>query len=199
MRLCLWSLVLALVSGLFGAGASAADAPPNILFIFTDDHSANAMSCYGSKINQTPNLDRIAKEGMRFNNCLVTNAICGPSRAVILTGKHSHINGFRMNVGGNFDGSQQTFPKLLQKAGYQTAIVGKWHLTSEPQGFDYYETLYDQGPYYNPPMNRNGERIKHTGYTTEIITDLSLKWLEESRDKSKPFMLMFQHKAPHRE
>ncbi len=199
MRLCLWSLVLALVSGLFGAGASAADAPPNILFIFTDDHSANAMSCYGSKINQTPNLDRIAKEGMRFNNCLVTNAICGPSRAVILTGKHSHINGFRMNVGGNFDGSQQTFPKLLQKAGYQTAIVGKWHLTSEPQGFDYYETLYDQGPYYNPPMNRNGERIKHTDYTTEIITDLSLKWLEESRDKSKPFMLMFQHKAPHRE
>ena len=170
---------------------------PNILFIFTDDHASHAMSCYGSRINQTPNLDRIAKGGMLFQNCLVTNSICGPSRAVILTGKYSHLNGFIQN-GDKFDGSQQTFPKLLQKVGYQTAIVGKWHLATTPTGFDYSEVLIGQGPYYNPPMLKNGERTKHTGYTTDIITDLALDWLQNERDQSKPFMLMFQHKAPHR-
>lgn len=176
----------------------AADARPNIVFIFTDDHAPHAMSCYGSKVNKTPHLDRIAQEGMLFKNCLCTNALCGPSRAVILTGKYSHLNGFKQN-GDKFDGSQQTMPKLLQKAGYQTAVVGKWHLETDPTGFDYWEILIGQGPYYNPPMIKNGERVKHTGYTTDIITDLSLDFLKTKRDPNKPFLLMFQHKAPHRE
>ncbi|MEN1678926.1 MAG: sulfatase [Planctomycetota bacterium] len=181
------------------------DERPNILFIFTDDHAAHAMSCYGSVINQTPGLDRIAAEGMRFDNCLCTNALCGPSRATVLTGKYSHLNGFRMN-GDKFDGTQQTFPKLLQKAGYSTAVIGKWHLGEHmpPLGFDYSHVLIGQGPYYNPTMllDENGDgqqtRVKHTGYTTELITDFSLKWLSEGRDTSKPFLLMCQHKAPHR-
>ena len=183
------------------AGATTARAAkrPNILFIFTDDHAAHAMSCYGSKINSTPNLDRIANNGMLFTNCFCTNSICGPSRAVIQTGKHSHLNGFVRN-GNRFDGSQQTFPKLLQKAGYQTAIVGKWHLATAPQGFDYSEVLKGQGPYYNPPMLLNGDPkpVRHVGYTTDVITDLALDWLKEKRDTEKPFMLMYQHKAPHR-
>ncbi|MCH8822748.1 MAG: sulfatase [Planctomycetes bacterium] len=170
---------------------------PNIVFIFADDHAYQAISAYGSVINKTPNIDRLASGGMLFENCFVTNSICGPSRAVILTGKYSHINGFYRN-GLKFDGSQQTFPKLLQIAGYQTAIIGKWHLGSDPTGFDYWDILVGQGPYYNPPMINNGERVKRTGYTTNIITDLALDWLKSGRDESKPFMLMFQHKAPHR-
>ncbi|MCA9114489.1 MAG: sulfatase-like hydrolase/transferase [Planctomycetaceae bacterium] len=177
--------------------AAAAPARPNILFIFTDDHAAHAMSCYGSKINTTPNLDRIAAGGMRFDRCYCTNSLCGPSRAVILTGKHSHLNGFMKN-GDRFDGGQQTFPKLLQQAGYQTAVIGKWHLGTSPTGFDNWHVLIGQGPYYNPTMIDNGERVKHTGYTTDIITDLALETLK-NRDPEKPFMLMFQHKAPHRE
>ncbi len=179
---------------------------PNILFIFTDDHAAHALSCYGSKINQTPHLDRIAREGMLFQNCFCTNALCGPSRAVIQTGKYSHLNGFRMN-GDRFNGRQQTFPKLLQKAGYHTAVIGKWHLGEHlaPQGYNYSEVLIGQGPYYNPRMLRDAdgsgkqERVQHIGYTTDIITDLALEWLRNGRDTSKPFMLMYQHKAPHRE
>ena len=179
----------------------AADNRPNILFIFTDDHAYQAISAYGSNRNQTPNLDRLAKEGMLFTNCCVTNSICGPSRAVIQTGKYGHLIGFTTNF-DKLDTSQQTFPKLLQKSGYQTAVIGKWHLGNEANansaGYDYTEVLIDQGPYYNPPMIRNGEKIQHTGKTTHIITDLSLQWLNQ-RDKSKPFMLMTQHKAPHRE
>ncbi len=187
---------LAFVLTLGLCGAAHAAKRPNIVFIFTDDHAAHAISAYGSKINTTPNIDKIAKDGMRFDYCLVTNSICGPSRATILSGKYSHANGFYRN-GNLFDGSQWTFPKALQKAGYQTAMIGKWHLSSDPTGFDYWEVLYGQGPYYNPPMKRNGERVNHVGYTTDVITDQTLKWLD-SRDKSKPFMLMFQHKAPHR-
>lgn len=192
-------LTLLAVLGAISPVVHAADSRPNIVFIFTDDHAAHAMSCYGSKINTTPNLDRIANEGMLFTNCFCTNSICGPSRAVIQTGKHSHLNGFVRN-GNRFDGSQQTFPKLLRKVGYQTAVVGKWHLASAPQGFDYSEVLKGQGPYYNPPMllNGNPKPVQHTGYTTDIITDLALNWLKQKRDKDKPFMLMFQHKAPHR-
>ena len=136
---------------------------PNILFVFTDDHGAQALSAYGSNRNQTPHMDRIAKEGMLFRNCFVTNSICGPSRAVIQTGKHSHLNGFIRN-GNTFDGSQQTFPKLLQKAGYQTAVIGKWHLKSTPVGFDYFNVLIGQGPYYNPPMKTAEGTTKHVGY-----------------------------------
>ena len=185
-----------LISALLAADLSAAAPRPNIILIFTDDHASHALSCYGSKINKTPQLDRLASEGMLFRNCFCTNSICAPSRAVILTGKHSHLNGVIDNR-VRFDGQQQTFPKLLQKAGYQTAMIGKWHLKSRPTGFDHYEVLIGQGPYYNPPMIRNGSRVKHTGYTTDIITNIALKFLK-GRDTAKPFMLMFQHKAPHR-
>jgi len=175
----------------------AAARRPNILFIFTDDHASHAISAYGSKINKTPNLDRLANEGMLFRNCFVTNSICAPSRAVILTGKHSHLNGVIDNR-VRFDGSQQTFPKLLRKAGYQTAMIGKWHLKSDPTGFDYWSVLPGQGTYYNPVMKTAEGKAKYTGYTTDIVTDLTLNWLKSGRDKSKPFMLMCQHKAPHR-
>ncbi len=177
------------------AGAKARQ--PNIIFIFTDDHASHAISAYGSRINKTPNIDRLAQEGMLFRHCLVTNAICGPSRACILTGKYSHKNGFYRN-GNRFDGSQMTFPKILQNHGYQTALVGKWHLGTRPTGFDYWEVLKGQGPYYNPEMlNQNGSH-RYTGYTTDIITDLTIQWLDQKRDRDRPFLLMYQHKAPHR-
>jgi len=186
----------------FGASVAAAADRPNLVFIFTDDHCEQALSAYDPARITTPNLDRLAKEGMRFDRCYVTNSICGPSRAVIQTGKYSHLNGFLTN-GNKFNGDQQTFPKMLQKNGYQTAIVGKWHLKSTPQGYDDYDVLKGQGPYYNPPMisaDENGQPklTPHSGYTTEIITDKALTWLKEDRDSDKPFMLMYQHKAPHR-
>ncbi len=195
-------LLLACCVG-FGWLASAAPKQPNILFIFSDDHAYQAISAYqhSIKLVQTPNIDRLAKEGMIFHRAMVPNSICGPSRATVMTGKYNHLNGFYNNSNSKFDGTQQTFPRLLKAAGYQTAIVGKWHLTgAEPSslGFDYWEILPGQGVYYNPPMNRMGQQVKHTGYTTDIITDLSLDWLKK-RDKSKPFLMMAQHKAPHRE
>jgi arylsulfatase A-like enzyme len=211
-RLCVHTLIVALAVLVFSRPLAAAERP-NILFIFTDDHAAHSMSCYGSKINKTPNLDRIANEGMRFDRCYCTNSICGPSRAVIQTGKHSHVNGFMTN-GNTFDGRQQTFPRLLRNVGYQTAVIGKWHLKSAPQGFDYWQVLIGQGPYYNPPMmeglgdpsnasenpaaTKVGQRNQHVGYTTDIITDIALDFLKNKRDQNKPFMLMYQHKAPHR-
>ncbi len=171
---------------------------PNIVFIFSDDHAVQAIGAYGSKINQTPHLDRIAKEGAVFHNSFCANSICGPSRACILTGKHSHVNGFLRN-GNRFDGSQVTFPKLMQQAGYQTAMIGKWHLSSDPTGFDHWEVLPGQGSYYNPDfIQMDGSRKRYQGYCTDIITENSLEWLSENRDKDKPFMLMCQHKAPHR-
>lgn len=179
---------------------AAPKGPPNILFLFSDDLTTQAISAYGDerKLLETPGMDRIAKEGMRFDRCLVTNSICGPMRAVIQTGKYSHLNGFYNNSNSRFDGSQQTFPKLLQKSGYSTAVIGKWHLMTDPQGFDYWNILPGQGIYYNPLLNENGKTEKHTGYVTDIITEQGLKWLK-NRDKNKPFMLMLQHKAPHRE
>ena len=191
---------VAIVVTVLPAGVLAAEDAdrPNIIFVFTDDHASHAISAYGSKINQTPNIDRLANEGMLFRNCLVTNSICAPSRAVILTGKHSHVNGVIDNR-VEFDTSQQVFPKLLKKAGYQTAMIGKWHLKAEPTGFDYWKVLIGQGTYYNPKFRTPEGVIQPTGYTTDIITDLALKWLDEGRDKSKPFMMMYQHKAPHRE
>ncbi|MFP4443949.1 MAG: sulfatase-like hydrolase/transferase, partial [Spirochaetia bacterium] len=168
-----------------------------------DDHGAGAISCYGSKINRTPNIDRLAREGMRFTNCFDVNSVCAPSRASILTGKHSCANGFLRN-GDTFDGSQVTFPKLLQRAGYQTAIIGKWHLGSEPAGFDYYNVLPGQGRYWNPVMKEKGKTWENgnkggevrKGYLTEVITDDAVRWMEE-RDKDKPFCLLVHHKAPH--
>jgi len=184
------------------AGSAKAAERPNIVFIFTDDHCEQALSAYDDSRIITPQMDRIADEGMKFTCCYVTNSICGPSRAVIQTGKYSHLNGFIRN-GNTFDGSQQTFPKLLRAGGYQTAVIGKWHLKSTPQGFDHFDVLRGQGPYYNPPMLTGGIEAEatqhaHTGYTTDIIRDKALAWLEEGRDPEKPFMLMFQHKAPHR-
>ena len=174
--------------------------PPNILFIFSDDHAYQAISAYNDprRLIETPHIDRLAREGMRFDRCIVPNSICGPSRASVLTGKYSHINGFYNNTNSRFDGSQTTFPKLLHTAGYQTALIGKWHLVTDPTGFDQWHILPGQGVYYNPPMIRNGRHAEHQGYVTDIITTLSLDWLR-TRDKSKPFLLMCQHKAPHRE
>jgi len=169
---------------------------PNILFIMSDDHAEQAISCYGSELIQTPNIDRIASQGIRFKNSFVTNSICAPSRAVLLTGKYSHLNGQRDNR-DTFDGSQVTFPKLLQKAGYQTAIVGKWHLKSGPTGFDQSRILSGQGQYYNPTIIDNGDKKELTGYTTDLITDMALDMLD-SRDRKKPFCLLLHHKAPHR-
>jgi arylsulfatase A-like enzyme len=194
-------LLLGLLLEAFTAITHAADAKrPNIVFIFSDDHAYQAISAYNDprKLIDTPNIDRIAKEGMRLDRCLVTNSICGPSRATVLTGKYSHKNGFYNNENSKFDGTQVTAPKLLQAAGYQTAVIGKWHLISDPTGFDFWQILPGQGVYYNPPMIRNGERIKNDGYVTDIITDASLDWLTK-RDKTKPFLLMCQHKAPHRQ
>jgi len=175
---------------------SARPERPNILFIMSDDHAARALSCYGSNIIQTPNLDRIANEGVRFDQGYCTNAICAPSRATLLTGKHSHENGVVVNNIA-LDREQTTFPQLLQEAGYETALIGKWHLQSEPTGFDYWNILPGQGHYYNPDFNRLGERIRLPGYVTDLITDDSLRWLE-GRDGSRPFCLLLHHKAPHR-
>lgn len=172
---------------------------PNIVFMMTDDHTTQAMSCYGGRLLQTPNMDRIAAEGLRMDRCYATNALSGPSRACILTGKFSHLNGFTDNA-STFDGSQPTFPKLLQAAGYQTAIVGKWHLISAPQGFDYACILtgqHEQGDYYDPDFSENGTPITAPGYVTDIITDKAIGFLE-NRDKSKPFCLLYHQKAPHR-
>ena len=172
---------------------------PNIIFIMADDHATQAISAYGHPVSQlapTPNIDRIAENGALFKNNFCTNSICGPSRAVILTGKFSHENGFRMN-GERFDGSQPTLPKYLQKAGYQTAIVGKWHLYGAPQGFDYWDILNDQGNYYNPQFIKDKDTSIIEGYTTDIITEKALGWLKE-KDSSQPFFLMVHHKAPHR-
>jgi len=172
---------------------------PNILFVFSDDHAPHAIGAYGgplAAIDPTPAIDRLAAQGMRFQNSFCTNSICGPSRAVILTGKHSHLNGFRKN-GDRFDGDQQTFPKLLQQAGYKTAILGKWHLTSDPQGFDHWEVLPGQGDYYNPVLLSAAGRREVEGYCTDLVTDLAIEWMEANKDDG-PFLLMCQHKAPHR-
>ena len=175
---------------------------PNILFIFSDDHATQAVSAYGSRLKDvapTPHLDSISQQGMLFKRCMVTNSICGPSRATILTGKYSHLNGFLTNETTKFNGNQQTFPKLLQGAGYQTAVIGKWHLGSKPTGFDFWKVLIGQGYYYNPDFLTPDGKIRVEGYCTEVVTDMAIDWLDSKRDKKKPFMLMMQHKAPHRE
>lgn len=172
---------------------------PNIVFIMTDDHTAQMMSAYDRRNIRTPNLDRIADNGVRFTNSFVANSLSGPSRACMLTGKHSHANGFRSNETDTFDGSQPTFPKYLQQAGYQTAIIGKWHLHTLPTGFDHYEIVPGQGDYYNPQFIRqSGDTIIRHGYLTDIVTDRAFDWLDNTRDSSKPFCLLIHHKAIHR-
>ena len=169
---------------------------PNIIYIMSDDHAYQAISAYGYGLNKTPNIDKLANQGMLFNRAFVTNSICGPSRAVMLTGKFSHINGFIDNH-STFDGSQQTVAKLLHDNGYTTAVIGKWHLISDPQGFDYWNIVPGQGEYYNPDFIEMGVRKRVNGYITNITTDFAINWLDQ-RDKSKPFFLVYQQKAPHR-
>lgn len=172
---------------------------PNILFIMSDDHAYQAISAYSSKLTTTPNIDRIANEGMLFKNACVTNSICAPSRAVILTGKHSHING-KVDNYFPFDTNNVTFPQILQANGYQTAMFGKLHFGNNPKGFDEFKILPDQGHYYNPDFITKKEGKKtFTGYVTDIITDMTLDWLKKDRDEEKPFFLAYLHKAPHRE
>jgi arylsulfatase A-like enzyme len=169
---------------------------PNIVFIMSDDHAAHAISAYGSKINETPNIDRLAKEGVRLDACFVNNSICTPSRAAILTGQYSHKNGV-YTLADQMDPKKTHVAHLLRDAGYQTAIVGKWHLKTDPQGFDYWKVLPGQGDYHDPVFLTKDNKQKHTGYCTDLIGDFSIHFLK-NRDKSKPFFLMSHHKAPHR-
>ena len=179
---------------------SIADQKPNIVFIFSDDHAPHAIGAYNGwlkSVNPTPRIDELAKQGMLFEKSFCTNSICGPSRAVIMTGKHSHKNGF-MNNGNTFNWNQQTFPKILRKAGYTTALYGKSHLKGNPKGFDDWKVLPGQGDYYNPDLITPKGRVRIDGHCTDVVTDLAVEWLKAGRDKTKPFMLMVQHKAPHR-
>ena len=171
---------------------------PNIIFIMSDDHAYQAISAYDNRLIETPNIDRIAKMGILFTQASVTNSICAPSRATILTGKHSHLNG-KIDNHFPFDTTNITFPQILQKAGYQTAMFGKLHFGNSPKGFDQFKILPDQGAYYNPDFITKYEgNIQVQGYVTDIITDMTLDWLQKERKKEQPFMLMYLHKAPHR-
>lgn len=178
--------------------ASTVRKQPNILFIMTDDHAYQAISAYGSILMKTPHIDRLAAQGMRFDNAYVTNSICSPSRAVALTGKFSHLNGVLDND-DVFDTSQVTFTKILRQHGYNAAIVGKWHLRSTPSGFDYWKVLVDQGDYYHPEFITPAGMIKVNGYATDVITDMAIQYMDSIQEQGKPFALMLHHKAPHRE
>lgn len=205
------TILLSLTAGLHqdqpvtaAARRAANQQRPNIVFIMSDDHAAQAISAYGSRLIKTPNIDRLATEGMRFDNCFVTNSICTPSRAAILTGKYSHLNG--VPVFNHLDNTQPLLSKYMQAAGYYTGMIGKWHLggqnpytpeNGKPAGFDYWNILPGQGAYFDPLMIEMGERKKYTGYTTDIITDLAIQFVKD-RQPDKPFFLMYHHKAPHR-
>lgn len=187
-----------LIGLLAGAAVSTAagEPPPNILYMMADDHAAHAISAYGSKINHTPNIDRIANQGVRLTNCFCTNSICTPSRASILTGQYSNKNGvYTLNDAINPD--RDNVAKQMQQAGYQTAMVGKWHLKTDPTGFDYWNILPGQGVYYDPTFVTTAGKKKYEGYCTDLIGDFSIDWLKQ-RDHKKPFFLMSHHKAPHR-
>lgn len=173
---------------------------PNIVFIFSDDHAVQAVGAYEGRLsglNPSPEIDRLAEEGKLFRNAFVTNSICAPSRATILSGQHSHLNGVRTNR-DSLNSDVQTFPELLQGAGYQTAMIGKWHLKREPEGFDYWEVLPGQGVYYNPTFRMPNDTTEYLGYVSNIITDRAIRWLREERSEDSPFLLMYHHKAPHR-
>jgi arylsulfatase A-like enzyme len=190
-----------LIAAALCSTAFAADSRPNILWIFSDDHAVQAIGAYGGRLqpeNLTPNLDRIAAGGMVFERAYVANSICGPSRATLLTGKHSHKNGKLSNQSQNFNHDQQQFQKILQTAGYQTAMIGKIHLAGAPQGFDHWEILPGQGRYINPEFITEKGTVVHEGHSTDVITDRALRWFGEDRDPDKPFMLMVHFKAPHR-
>jgi arylsulfatase A-like enzyme len=190
--------LLAATAGILGCSTQKEEAQrPNILYIMSDDHAYQAISAYGYGMNETPQIDRLAKEGAIFTRACVTNSICAPSRAVLLTGKHSFLNGKVDNV-QPFNWDQPNFPKLMQANGYQTAMIGKIHLDGLPQGFDYSMVLPGQGQYYNPDFLLNGERVRKEGHCTEIITETALDWLKNKRDPNKPFWRLYHQKAPHR-
>ena len=197
-------------SGLAGLLALACAAPlagqqrrPNIVFIFSDDHAAHALSAYrphlsyGARLPDTPHLDRLARDGMLFVNSFVTNSICVPARAAVLTGQYGHLNGVMTNA-ESLHPASVTFPRLLQDAGYATALFGKWHLKSEPVGFDRYEILTGQGPYYNPVLHSATDSAAHSGYTPDVVTARALEWLAARDEAGQPFLLMLQFNAPHR-
>lgn len=200
MRIIVSLVTLLLSTFLFSCKNEAgtrAPKKPNIVFIMSDDHAYQAISAYSDKLINTPHIDRIANEGVKFTNATVTNSICAPSRAVILTGKHSHLNG-KIDNKMPFDTTNITFPQLLQQAGYQTAMFGKLHFGNNPKGFDEFKILPGQGDYYNPDFITSEGDTTVTGYVTDIITDFTLDWLEKRRDTTRPFLLMYLHKAPHR-
>jgi arylsulfatase A-like enzyme len=195
-RIVVWVFIGILSHSLLGQ--KTPNKRPNIIFIMSDDHAYQTISAYDQRLLSTPNIDRIAKSGILFTNASVTNSICAPSRATILTGKHSHLNG-KVDNHFPFDTTNTTFPQLLQSNGYQTAMFGKLHFGNTPKGFDQFKILPDQGNYYNPDfITKNEGKIKVTGYVTDIITDMTLDWLQKERSSEKPFMLMYLHKAPHR-
>ena len=189
---------LSLLSALLLSATIIAQQRPNIVFILSDDHAYQAISAYGSGLNHTPNIDRLANEGILFTHAFVNNSLCAPSRAAILTGKYSHLNGIRGNRNLVFDGSQETFPKLLHQSGYQTAMIGKWHLISDPTGFDYWNILPGQGDYYNPDFINNGVKGRVQGYVTDLTMDFALDWMNH-RDTTRPFCVLIWNKAPHRQ
>ena len=196
------SAILLTITALYTSVALAAERP-NIVFIMSDDHATRAVSAYDDSLMETPNIDRIAANGMRFDRAYVGNAICGPSRATTLTGLHSHGNGFYSNEwSGPFDGEQQSMPTLLQKAGYQTAVVGKWHLYSDPVGFDHWDIIdnvMEQGTYYNPSFRSSVGIEEATGYVADLVTDKAISWLGKAKESKQPFLLMYNHKTPHRD
>ncbi len=192
----MFKLTLAVCLSAIAAVPAAAADRPNILFIMSDDHASHAIGAYGSRVNETPNLDRLAREGALLGNVFATNSICTPSRATILTGQYSHING--VTVFNRFDSSRMTVARLLQRGGYYTGMVGKWHLGSDPVGFDRWEILPGQGAYADPVLyTATGEKAYTGRYVTDVITDLAIDFLEK-RPRNKPFFLMVHHKAPHR-
>ena len=193
--------ILYLLLGLHLLNSSYSVSKPNILFIMSDDHAAHGISAYGGRfaeIAPTPNLDRLAKEGALFKNAFCTNSICSPSRACVLTGQYNHVNG-AVDLGGRVEPGKQMLAIEMGKAGYETAMIGKWHLHSNPVGFDFWRILPGQGSYYNPDfIEMDGSRKRYEGYGNDKVTEFSLEWLKNGRDKSKPFVMMSQFKAPHR-
>ena len=199
MKIVSFLSLLLFASSIWAQTPSPTSARPNIIFIMADDHAYQAISAYSNRLIETPNIDRIAKMGMRFTNATVTNSICAPSRATILTGKHSHLNG-KIDNDFPFDTTNVTFPQLFQDAGYQTAMFGKLHFGNAPKGFDQFKILPGQGSDYNPDfITKNEGNVRIEGYVTDIITDMTLDWLQEERNPEEPFLLFYLHKAPHRE